>query len=116
MPATADIVLKVGDTNPAVAGTLKDGNNKTIPLADGDTVTFRMQAAAGEVAETFVPIDAAAEIIDGKGGRVQYAWQAGDTDEPGLYEGDFHVTFALDGSKASFPNGRSLLIQIIEAP
>lgn len=116
MPATADIVLKVGDTNPSVEGILKDGNNKTIPLAPSDTVTFRMQSAKGEVADVFEPIDADAEIVDGPAGRVRYDWQDGDTDEPGLYEGDFHVTFAAGGSKASFPNGRSLLIQIIEAP
>ena len=91
--------LKEGDTSPAFKGTLKDGAGVVVDVT-GSTVVFSMVNEAG--GEPVID-EAAATILDGQGGVVAYAWQAGDTDRPGIYLAEFKVTFA-DLTVATFPN------------
>jgi len=46
-------------------------------------------------------------------GRVRYAWQTGDTDTPGTFQGEFEVTYST-GEIETFPNDGFLAIEIID--
>jgi hypothetical protein len=114
MPVDPDIVLKAGDTAPIVEGVLKDAANKIVPLQVGDTVTFRLRPVGMDAPAAFS--HAAVVVGDGTAGKVEYHWAVGETDVVGMYEADFHVAFADGVRKGSFPNGRSLTVQIKPAP
>lgn len=97
--------IKQNDRRPNLQATLKDGDGDVVSLT-GATVVFSM-AAAG-----VVKVDnAAATLSDASGGVVYYAWAAGDTDTPGVYDGEFEVTFS-DGTVETFPNSGHLKIII----
>jgi hypothetical protein len=49
---------------------------------------FRLKTAAKSTA-----VSAAAIIVNPESGELRYTWQAGDTDVPGQYLGEFVVTF-----------------------
>lgn len=99
----SDNIIKAGDTFP----------NPTADLnADvtGATVRFRMRKASTGV---FV-LNQPAVIDDPANGIVHYVWQAGNTDVPGAYQAEFHVTYA-SGAIQRFPQDSYLEIVIREA-
>lgn len=83
LPGMADFTLKQGDLEPAVSKVL--GLDLT-----GASVVFRMAPTLTRV-ETF---SRAAVIVDVPTGAVKYVWQAGDTDVPGVFYGEFCIAFA----------------------
>lgn len=109
--------IKAGDTTPLVA-TLSDERGP-VNLA-GTSVEFRMQSKV--TGSGIAPIAAAAEVLQGvddngaitNRGQVEYAWGPGETDVPGLYGFEFAVTFT-DGSVRTFPNDRTVLLEIVAA-
>jgi hypothetical protein len=108
----ADFNLRQGDTSSLLARTLRDELADPVDL-EGASVRFHMTSIAG--GEPKVDEAAANEQVgngsDGSKGKVEYAWQADDTDTPGLFLGEFQVTFA-NGKVQTFPNNRYLLIRI----
>ena len=109
--------LKVGDTSPIVA-TLTDERGP-VNLA-GALIEFRMRsrvpgsghADIAEPGEVLQDVNESGAIINK--GQVQYAWGGGETDVPGLYGFEFAVTFP-DGSIRTFPNDRTVLLEIVAA-
>lgn len=105
----SDFNLKVGDTSPAltITCTYSDG---TVQDLTGATVTFAMRYANGMLKIS----DAAAAIPSPPtGGQAQYTWGgAGDTDTPGSFQAEFHVTLA-SGKKVTFPDGAYLEVEIL---
>lgn len=84
----ADFTIKEGAEDPALEATLeRDGSAFDLSTLSNPTVTFIMGS-------TMDPplVNTTAAITDAANGVVEYAWQAGDTDSPGTYRSEFHVT------------------------
>lgn len=98
--------IKQNDTGPNLRATLTDGTGAVVNIA-GASVQFHMRDISGGTPK----VDAAATIIDGANGVVEYRWQAGDTDTVGRYLGEFEVTY-VDSTVETFPNDTNFLILI----
>lgn len=66
------------------------------PVLHDDPIVYKVDAAAAFDLPTLT---------------VSYQWTLADTDTPGLYYGQFEVTYA-DGKKESFPNDMPHIIRI----
>jgi hypothetical protein len=97
---TDSVSLKAGDTSPPARGTLKDGDGNPANLTDA-TARFLLRDAFTGLAILSEEADIDA---DPTSGRVSYPWQPGDTDIPGVYRGEFEITFE-DAEIESFPDG-----------
>jgi len=88
------------DTRPPLSGTLYDAQGLPVNLT-GATLTLDMRRRFARV-----PLKisgAAVTVLDALAGTFQYAWQAGDTDEPGEYDLWIRVDYG-GGARESFPN------------
>ena len=96
--------IKQNDTSPALRYTLD-------PLVDltGSTVVFNLRARATGVVKIARAV--AAIIAPATDGVVQYDWAAGDTDTPGIFEGEFEITFT-DSAIETYPNDGYLTVKI----
>jgi len=97
------IVLKRGDTRPALKATLKS-NGAPVDLS-GASVRFVMKGQG-------LTIDRQAEIVDAAGGVVRVVFEPGDTDQSGTYHAEFEATFS-DGRKETYPSHGYVQIQIL---
>lgn len=101
--------IKQNDTGPPLQVTLKDGDGSAVDVT-GATVAFSMSGAGiVKVDEQSVTLTTAAS------GIVTYSWQAGDTDTPGTYEGEFEVTFG-GGQIQTYPNSEAERLNIYIEP
>ena len=106
------VVIAVGDTAPPITGTLLLADRVTPQNLTGATVTLEVRnAVTGAVLFAGRPVT----LVDAANGKVQYAWQSGDTATAARYEGRWHVTYA-DGTKETFPNGHDGFPIHIEQP
>lgn len=97
--------IKQNDTAPAIRYALEPAS---VDLT-GAAVMFLMRRMHGDTV-----LEAAGTVVVATGApTVGYAWQAGDTDAPGLYEGEFRVTYA-GGVRETFPNADYIQISITE--
>lgn len=106
--------MKQNDTAPSLAVTLVDigpcGDDAVVDLKSGSSVVFNMRLRGSQTSK----VDRAASVITNSAlGEVEYRWQAGDTDTPGKYEGEFEVTFA-DGKVITYPREGYIPIPIGE--
>lgn len=104
--ATADFLVKAGDSLPIPEGTLRGGDGNPIN-GSGATVRFHMRPLGA----SSWTIDAPAVWTDQAGGVAHYSWQPGDTDDAGTYEFEFQVTFS-DATILSFPNEGYKLLEV----
>lgn len=102
-----DFDIKSGATGPDLLVTLMDGD---LPLnLTGATVTFRMRPIeGGPLTINHAPATVVAPATEG---QVSYQWQAADTALPGIYEGEFVVTF-LSGQTQVFPKDSYVMIEV----
>ena len=85
------------DLRPVIIATLKREDGTIVDLS-GCSVKFNMNKDEVNL------INKTATILSPPtDGKVQYNWEAGDTDVTGLCYGEFEVTFA-DTKKQSFPS------------
>ncbi|MBF9042942.1 BppU family phage baseplate upper protein [Rhodobacterales bacterium HKCCE4037] len=99
MAAPESFKIKTGDSSPTLAYALRDGAGAAVNLTDA-TVVFHMRLkSTGAVAIE----DGTVTILSESGGTVAYPWQAGDTDDAGIYEAEFEVTYS-DSAVETFPN------------
>lgn len=54
-----------------------------------------------------------AQTVCSSGGTIQYNWQSGDTDEAGVYQGEFELNYA-NGNRMSIPQLGGIRIEIIK--
>lgn len=101
------IFVKKDDRRPHAAATLKDALGVAVNVS-GMTVKFIMTPVGGTVPK----VNAAAAIVDGPNGKVEYAWLVGDTDTAGNYKGEFEVTDAA-GKKMTFPNDGYIDVSVV---
>lgn len=109
-PVIASFTIKQNDTAPSMRATLLDANSKPIPLA-GASVVFNLRP---KVPGDIVVDEGAVNILDAVKADVEYLWQPGDTEVPGLYNGEFRITFG-DGSVESVPNDGHIDVEILAA-
>lgn len=74
---------------------------------NGATVKFIMRRVGNGVAK----VDAAATIVGAAAGEVAYDRQAADTDESGVFHGEYEVTFA-GGTTQTFPSDGYIIVRI----
>lgn len=101
----SDFIIKEGDNKPDLIVDLTDANG-LVNLDGLDEVRFHMRPIEGPT----VVVDAVAEALQTGSdpnytnkGRVKYEFQAGDTDVPGRYYGEFELTY-VSGEILTFPN------------
>lgn len=93
----SDFNIKEGDRDPAIEATLeRDGS------AYGLSTAQRVDIVVGALRDPPV-VDAQATITDAANGTVEYAWQSGDTGEPGTYRTEWVVTTS-SGDETTFPD------------
>jgi len=96
--------IKQNDTRKPLKVELSDYNG----LVDltGCTVRFLMTTHNYKLI-----IDQKAEILDVVNGQVWHVFGFGDTDQPGMFRGEFEVTFP-DFKKETYPESNYILINI----
>ena len=110
----ADFHIRKGDLLPAIESPLyRDyGSPVGVKAADltgaiGATLVYRPKSGAW--------ITKTGEFVGAlTGGRVKYAWAAGDTNTAGVYEGYWRITYA-SGETESFPNNSFFTMAITES-
>lgn len=104
-------LIKQGDRFPDLTTTVRDENGDAVDLTDA-TLTFSMRKARDP--DTVV-VDAAeaALVNDGAYGEISYAWGPDDTEEPGTYEAEFHIT-PQAGDKFRVPTDGYIAVVIEE--
>jgi len=100
--------IKRHDTAPAFTATLQDANNDAVDIS-GAAVLFLMRNPRTRE----LKVSSAATITDAAAGRISYAWAAGDTDTPGVYQVEVQVTFG-SGEVETFPNGSHHRLEVLK--
>lgn len=101
---TTNFIIKAGDAFPSFLAALQDGR-AGISLV-GATVQFRL-TAYGSTVLRFIRN---AVIVDPVARTVRYDWQAGDTNTPGFYQGEFVVTNG--GQTMTYPADGYYVIEV----
>lgn len=97
-----EILLKQGDQKPEVEVQLlqADGNGGTTPVdLSGANVKFYV---VNPVTDELLIDGETVTITDAANGKIRYQWTSGDTDESGVWKGEFVATYS-DGD-LTFPN------------
>lgn len=96
----ADFYLKAGNLLKPIEATLTNDDGTPIDLT-GATVTFRM---IGIEPGAITKVDATATIVGTPtDGNVRYDWQAGETDEDGMFQGEWIVD-PITSNEITVPN------------
>lgn len=98
--------MKQNDRLPVLQATLNGHDGNPLDLTTASGVVFRMRSRVTGV----VKVNAAAAVTDAANGVVQYSWAAGDTDTPGVYDGEFRVT--IGGLVETVPSSGFVLVMI----
>lgn len=103
--------IKRGDRLPTLLVDLRDGEGEPADLTEAQTIRFIMRLPGDTTLK--VSSTAVAVVGDPTAGRVEYEWEAADTDTAELYEAEFEVTYTASGKKQTFPNDdHRLLIRV----
>lgn len=105
--------IKRNDTLPSLDITLTDraclGNKIPYSLTAVTACTFTMINSSGDIKIMAKP----AQILSYTGGTISYAWEPEDTDETGIFNGEFQLLFSGgSGNKLSIPQIGSISIEI----
>lgn len=105
--------LKTGDTEPDLEVQLrKDNDNPKDLSVDNPTVSFFITEANENTLVVDDDTTGNVSITNGTNGRVEYSWQAGDTDTAGTYECEVQVED--DVGMSTYPNRGTFKIHIEE--
>ena len=102
----ADFVIKSGDSLPLLEATLLDADNIGIILT-GASLRVRIRKAGKEYPDL---VDNAT-IVSTVAGTVKYDWNGPVPLEPGIYYGEWLVTFS-DSTVETFPNVFFFTLQV----
>ncbi len=107
MATTADLVIRQGDTYPALASTILDPSLNVLNLT-GATVTLAMRALTSNAQ---VALTGAASIVSPSAGTVQFVFSAADTATAGLFMAEWHITLS-GGQTYTWPNDGYLTVSV----
>jgi len=104
--------IKQNDTRPYARATLYEDEDtfKVLDVSDVTGIVFNMKNKAGGTVK--ISGENADLTNDGTDGKVEYRWQAGDTDTIGTYDCEFEVTFT-DGGVQTFPPDKYLTVEVV---
>lgn len=114
MPLTKlDFTLKRNDTLPSLRLNIFDrgclGGIERFDLTGATGVTFTMVDTSGN----YKVAKKDGLIISSSGGTVQYDWSPEDTDEHGVFRGEFQLSYA-DGGKLTVPQQGFITVEIFK--
>ena len=110
----ADVYITQNDTGPALLPTLVDEDGVVVNLTGVSDADVRFHMIDPSSSSTKVDNNTDTSVLSpATDGKVQYLWQAADTDTPGLFDGEIQVTFP-GGQIITFPNYRYFTILIRE--
>jgi hypothetical protein len=98
----ADIELQEGDTLPSVSATLIGPDGGAVDISGADVVFIMEDSYSSEKI-----FSKSAMKTDPANGKVEYQWDAEDTNTSGFYEARWKVTFNPESSNPDvqhFPN------------
>lgn len=103
--------IKRNDTLPALGIVVIDraclGNKVPLNLSGVTACTFTMTTDCGDIKIMAKP----AQILSYSGGTIVYNWEEEDTNEEGIYNGEFQLLFS-SGSRMSLPQIGNISIEI----
>lgn len=111
----ADFTIRAGNLLPAIPARLSDENGNALNLT-GATVTFKLVARN----DNTIKVNRAATVLvadpslltSATQPNVQYSWQAGDTDTPGLYIAEWVITYTALSASETAPNDVYMTVSI----
>lgn len=89
--ANSDFCFVQDTTRPYFAVQLLRQNDGSVVSLVGATVAFYFRHVDSKTAKVSA---GSCNITDAANGKVEYRWQTGNLDSPGLYNAEFRVTFA----------------------
>lgn len=108
-----DFIIKRNDTLPSLRLNIFDrgclGQTESFDLTGATGVTFTMIDASGNY--KIAKKDGA--IMSSSGGTIQYNWAAEDTDESGIFKGEFQLHYT-GGGRLTIPQQGFLTIEIFK--
>jgi hypothetical protein len=104
-----DFTIKQNDTLPVLSLTLTDSGGFPFDLRYTSGVYMRMQKRGAQYAK----IGRFVTVVDDVNGQVKHVWQAGDTDEVGVFRTEFEATDSL-GRIQTYPNDGYYLVEVID--
>lgn len=104
-----DFVLKSGDNLPELDAVLLDSHGEPVDLT-GATATFTWRPITGTSLDNQT---VNATVVSAADGTVKVSWTAQDLEQPGVFWGEFKVTFS-GGEILSFPNDRHLRFRVVQ--
>ena len=103
--------IKRNDTLPSLGVLIIDraclGNRVPFNLSGVTACTFTMTTDCGDIKIMAKP----AQIISYSGGTIAYNWEEEDTNEEGIYNGEFQLLFS-SGARMSLPRIGNISINI----
>ncbi len=108
--------MKRHDTRPRVRVQLMknvgDDDEAAVDLSAASGVKFIMRLSTAN-AGSAPDVEAAADITSASTGVVTYTWATGDTATPGVYEGEFQITWE-DGGVETIPNEDYITVTVVD--
>lgn len=104
-----DFTIKQNDTLPDLHVQLTDSGGYPFDLRHTAGVMMRMVKRNAQYAK----VGRFVTVTDDVGGRVKHVWQAGDTDEVGVFRTEFEATDSL-GRIQTYPADDYYLIEIVD--
>ena len=106
-----DFIIKRNDTLPYLRLNIYDrgclGQTEHFNLTGATGVTFTMVDSTGN----YKIARKDGSIVSSSGGTIQYNWAAEDTDEHGMFKGEFQINYA-NGGRLTVPQQGFLSIEI----
>ena len=109
-----EFTIKQNDKKPALVATLKDEDGNVVDLSHVVAIDFKMRlrgASENKVDShefTYARIQG-----DPKDGKIQYLWQDGDTDTPGMYEAEFELIYRNDEGIQHVPTDEPFIVHVV---
>lgn len=105
----ASFYIKQNDTAPSIEVVLTDSNGKARSMANASQVRFNMSTEGG----TNVITGGIGSIVNASKGIVAYEWNTGDTENPGVHNAEFQITY-VNGQIETFPNNGYIKVIVRE--
>ena len=85
--------IKQNDIRPVLVAVIKDEEGNKVDLHDVLGIDFKMKLRGAPTNKVDSSRETRANIVDPTEGKIQYVWQDGDTDTPGMYEAEFELIY-----------------------
>jgi hypothetical protein len=105
----ASFYIKQNDTAPSIEAVLTDSTGRARSMANASQVRFNMSTESG----TNVISGGIGSIVNANRGIVAYEWVEGDTENTGIHNAEFQITY-VNGQIETFPNNGYIKVIVKE--